>query len=199
MSDYQSVAPTTLALTLQDAKAHLNVSSTHDDSLITNYIKAATSMLETMTSRCFVTQTRVCKCDSFEDAKYVKNRRLYPDRSPLKSVSSVVYLDDNGTSTTMPSSDYVVSTGDNPGFIGEAYNATWPTVYPQPNAVTVTYVAGHSTVSSNVPQHVKQAIRMVVAGWYRNREPDITSGAVPKELEYSVKALLEPERQESYI
>lgn len=197
MADYQTIAPVPMALTLTEAKAQLNVSSTADDALITGYIKAATLLLENKTNRCFVAQTRVTKADSFDDSRYVQNRRLYPGRSPLKSVSSITYLDSNGVSTTLPSSDYVTDVNDKPGFIAEAYNATWPSVYPQPNSVTVTYVAGHSTVSSGVPENVKQAVRMVVGHWYRNREAVIT-GTISKEVELGVDALLEGEHVERY-
>lgn len=197
MSDYLSTAPTTTAITLQDAKSHLNVSSTADDALITSQIKAATLLLENKCSRCFVTQTRVLKADTFFDRRYAQNNRLYPVRSPLKSVTSIAYLDENGVSTTLPSSDYVVSTGDQPGFVAPSYNATWPDVYAQPNSVTITYVAGHSTVSSGVPENVKQAVRMVVGHWYRYREAVLT-GTISKEIEMGVDALLESEMRERY-
>ncbi len=49
MSDYQTTAPTTTAITLADAKAHLNVSTTYDDALIVSQIKAATQLLEDKT------------------------------------------------------------------------------------------------------------------------------------------------------
>lgn len=198
MSDVQATAPTTLALTLEDAKRHLNVTTDENDDTITSQIKAATLLLENRTNRCFVTQTRTLKFDHFYDCRYVRGRRIYPPRSPIRSTSmSLVYLSGTGVSTTMPSSDYVVSTGDTPGFVAEAYNATWPSVYPQPNSVTLTYITGHSTVSSGVPEHIKQAIRMVVAHWYRNRESVLT-GTISKEVEMGVDALLESERVEQY-
>jgi uncharacterized phiE125 gp8 family phage protein len=197
VSDYTSVAATTLAVTVQDAKLHLNVSSTEDDTLITSQVKAATLLLEQKTSRCFVTQTRVLKADSFGDCRYVQGQRVYPVRSPLKSVSSISYLDSGGATTVMPSSDYVVSTGDQPGYIAPSYNASWPDVYQQPNSVTVTYVAGHSTVSTGVPENVKQAVRMVVGHWYRNRE-SVLVGTISKEIEMGVDALLESEMRERY-
>lgn len=198
MSDIQSTAPTTLALTLAEAKQQLNVSSTADDALITRKIKAATTMLEDKTQRAFVTQTRTLKMDSFYDCRFVRGRRIYPPRSPIRSTGmSIVYLDSNGTSTTMPSSDYVVSTGDQPGHISEAYGATWPSVYPQANAVTVTYPVGHSTVSSGVPDKIKEAIGMVVGHLYRNREGVLT-GTISKEIELGVDALLMDEMVETY-
>lgn len=197
MADYQSVAPTTQAVTLEDVRAHLNVSSTADDVLIKSYVIAATNLLENKTSRCFVRQTRVLKADTFDDSRYVMGRRIYPPRSPISSVTSLAYLTSTGGSQTMPSSDYVVSTGDQPGYVAEAYNATWPTVYAQPNSVTLTYVAGHTSSSTGVPEHIKQAIRMVVAHWYRNRE-SVLVGTISKEVEFGVDALLEGEMVERY-
>jgi len=189
MADYLTTAPTTLALTLADAKLHLNVSSTADDALITSHIKAATRMLEDKTQRCFVTQTRTMKMIGFDDRRYVSGRLIRPVRSPLKSVSSISYVATDGTTTTLPSTDYVASTGDQPGAIGEAYNATWPATRSQLNSATITYVAGHSTVSSGVPEHIKQAVRMVVAHWYRNREA-VLQGTISKEIEFGIDALL---------
>lgn len=199
MADYTSTAATTLALTLAEAKAQMRVTHDREDDLIVDYIKAATRMLEDRTNRCFVTQTRTLKMDSFEDCRYVRGRRIYPARSPIKNSSgaSITYLDASGVSTTLASSDYVVSTGDMPGFFAEAYNATFPSVYPQPNSVTITYVAGHSTVSSGVPPHIKQAIRMVAEHWYRNRGAVLT-GTISKEIELGVDALLASEMVETY-
>lgn len=197
MSDVLTTAPTTLALTLADAKRHLNVSTTNDDAIITAYIKSATLLLENKYNRCFVTQTRTLKMDNYVDSRYVHGRRIYPMRSPLKSVSSGTYLDSAGVSQTLPSSDYIVSTGDKPGYICEAYNATWPATYPQKNAVTWTYVAGHSTVSTGVPENCKQAVRMVTEHFYRNRGSVLT-GTISKEIEFGVDALMEAEHVELY-
>lgn len=197
MADYQSVAPTTLALTLDDAKRQLNVTTDADDDLITSHIKAATKLLENRWNRCFVTQTRLLKMKTFYDPRYVIGRVIRPSRSPLKSVSSISYVASDGTTTTLPSSDYAYSIGDQPGEITEAYNATWPATRNTGNDVTVTYVAGHSTVSTGVPDEVKQAVRMVVAHWYRNREAAIT-GTISKEVEFGVDALGESEAVEGY-
>lgn len=197
MSDILTTAPTTLALTLADAKRHLNVSTTNDDAIITSHLKAATLLLENKANRCFVTQTRTLKMDNFVDMRYVHGRRIYPMRSPLKSVSSITYLDSAGASQTLASSDYIVSTGDKPGYIAEAYNATWPATYPQKNAITVTYIAGHSTVSTGVPENCKQAVRMVTEHFYRNRGAVLT-GTISKEIEFGIDALMEQEYVEQY-
>lgn len=197
MSDYTSTAATAIPVSISDVKEHLNITVSDDDALIDSYIKAATTMLEARTQRCFVAQTRVCKMQTFGDKRYVHDRVLYPVRSPLKSVTSIAYLNETGTNTTLPSSDYIVSTGERPGRISEAYNATWPDTYNVADDVTVTYVAGHSTVQSGVPDNIKHALKMLVGHWYRNREAVLT-GINSRDLEWSIDALLESEAMESY-
>ncbi len=197
MSDYTSVAATVKPITVAEAKSHLNVTHNEDDSLIDDYIGAATAMLEARTQRCFVTQTRVCKMDGFGDSRYVHGRTIYPPRSPLVSVSSISYLNGSGTTTTLASSDYIVQTGERPGRISEAYNATWPDTYGVENDVTVTYLAGHSTASASIPANIKQAVRMLVGHWYRNREASIV-GTASVEIVLGLDALLESERVEGY-
>jgi uncharacterized phiE125 gp8 family phage protein len=197
MSDVQSVAPTTVALTLKEAKDHLNVSSTNDDSLIQDYVSAATQLLEKRTNRAFVHQTRVCKFQSFTDSRYVRDQDIYLKMSPLSSVTSLVYVNASGTTTTMPTSDYTVMSNSRPGRISEAYNASWPGTRGHPEDVTITYVAGHSSASTGVPQNVKHAIRMLVGHWYRNRE-HVLVGTISGEVAMSIDALLESEQIETY-
>lgn len=197
MSDYTSVAATVKPLSVAEAKRHLNVTHNEDDSLIDDYIGAATAMLEQRTNRCFVTQTRICKLSGFDDPRYVHGREIFLPRSPVASVSSVVYLNSAGTSTTMSTSDYLVHADEKPGTISEGYNATWPATYGTANDVTVTYLAGHSTASASVPANVKQAVRMLVGHWYRNREAVLT-GTISKDIEFGLEALLEGEIVEGY-
>lgn len=200
MPDYMTTAPTTIPITLAEAKAHLNVSTTVDDALITAQIKAAAQYLEDKTRRCFIRQTRVTKCDGFGDTRYVHNRRLYPGRGPIVSVTSLKYVATDGTTTTISSSDYVVGTNDWPGFVAEADGASWPTPISQPNSVQLTYVAGIGTSggATSIPENVKQAVRLVVGHWYRNREAVMTSGAVSQEVQIGVNALLGSEMTEGY-
>src|SRR6185503_6851425 len=186
MSDVQTVAPTTLALTVQEAKRQLNLSTTDDDVLLEGQIKAATLLLENRCNRCFVNQTRALKMRTFLDSRYVHDRAIQPPRSPLNSTGlSIAYVATDGTTTTLASSDYRVGTGDFPGNISEEYGATWPNTRNVMNDVTVTYIAGHSTAATGIPWHIKQAIGMVVAHWYRNREAVFT-GSITKEIELGV-------------
>lgn len=196
MSDYQSVAPTMQPVTLTEAKAHLNVSHSDDDAVISDLVAAATLAVEQRTNRCFIHQTRVCKMRTFADQRYVHGRRIYLQRSPLSSVSSVQYVASSGTTTTLPTSDYIVRSEDMPGCISEAYNATWPDTRVYDDNVTITYVAGHTSSSTGVPANIKLAINQTVAHWYRNREA-VAEGTM-QELPFGIAMLLESEAIEHY-
>lgn len=197
MADYTSTAATIKALSVAEVKAHLNVTHTEDDSLLSDYIDAATKLLQDRCQRCFVEETRKLAMNGFADTRYVHDRVIYPPRSPVNSVSSIAYVNTAGTTTTLPSSDYIVSTHDKPCRISEAYGATWPATYGVANDVTVTYLTGSSTTTSGVPANVKQALRMLVAHWYRNRESALV-GTASVEMTWALDALLESEHVEGY-
>jgi uncharacterized phiE125 gp8 family phage protein len=198
MSDVLSSANSTYGLTLQEVRSHLNVSSTQDDALLTGYIRSAVLAIENRCNVQLMHSQRTLKMDGFSDSRYVSGRRIYPQRLPLVNATStqaVQYYDTAGALTTMPTSDYVWSTGG--GFIGEAYDATWPTAYAQPDSVIITYIAGHSSVSSGVPENIKLAAKQLIAHWYRNREAVLT-GTISKDLEWTVDSLLEGTYRERY-
>jgi uncharacterized phiE125 gp8 family phage protein len=198
MADYTYTAATILPVSLEDVKAHLNVSHATDDGLLDGYIRAATKMLEGRTNRCFVNQVRKLTMDSFVDGRYVSGNRIYPQRSPIANSSGVAisYVDSGGTTSTMPSSEYVVNFHEKPGHIALAYNESWPDCRVQPNSVTVTYTAGHGADAAAVPYTVKVAIQQIVAHWYRNREA-VTEQSM-SQLPLALDALLESEHLETY-
>jgi len=169
MSDLQTVAPTTTPITLAEAKEHLNVSTTADDALIARLVEAATTLLENENNRAFINQTRSLKLDDFQNGLHTHDRRIRPPFSPVSSITSIIYTASDGTSTTMPSTDYVLSKGQ-PGAISEAYNATWPDVRQQADTVTITYVVGHGSTQSSIPEGIRHAVSVMVADMYRNRE-----------------------------
>lgn len=72
------------------------------------------------------------------------------------------------------------------------YGQTWPSTLDTPDAVAITYWAGNPLVAG-IGEREKQAIDMLTAHWYRNREAVLT-GTISKEVEFSVARLLGPRR-----
>lgn len=160
-----SVAPAEEPVSLAEAKLHLRVDDTADDDLITALIVAARQRFESVTWRSLITQTLVLTLDEWPDDNCIKL-----PRPPLVSVSSVQYTDEDGNTSTFSSSNYLVSTAGEPGAIVLKSNADWPTATLQTvDGVSVTYVAGYGG-TEDVPQIIKQALLMLVAHWYENRE-----------------------------
>ncbi len=168
----QTVAPLIEPVSLAEAKLHLRVEEavTEEDALITTLIEAAREDVESFTGRQLCVATWAYTLDAFP-------ARMKLPRPPLISVSSIQYVDSNGETQTVSTDDYVVYTNTEPGRIGLAYNATWPTTRRIPDAVTVTYLAGYDPGGSSasddadeVPARAKAAIKLLVADMFEHRE-----------------------------
>jgi len=180
-------APATEPVTLTEAKAHCRVDYTDDDTLITSLIVAAREYCEEITRRAFITQTWDYKKDRF------KGDEIDLPKGPLISVTSVKYIDNTGTEQTLATSEYDVRTyTSEQGEIGLAFSKFWPVVRAVDDAVTIRFVAGYGA-ASDVPQAIKQAMLMLIAHWYENRE-SVIAGITASNVPQAVDMLLAPHR-----
>ena len=170
-------------VTLDEAKRQIRQNIPDDDLELNLMIKAARKFCETKIARQFVTATRKLWLDKFPD-------EIRLPRSPLQSVTTVEYIDVNGTLTTLATADYTVSQAASPGRVMPAHGKSWPSTRAIIEAVRVTYVAGYGLAVA-VPETIKLAILKVVAGAYRDRES--TDFEQVYETDPSVKALLATE------
>lgn len=189
--------PSEEPVSLAEAKSHLRVDVSDDDTLIEGLIKAARIYVENATRRALVTQTWQLDLDDWPSAGKMPTAtdEIALPRPPLGSVTSVVYVDSDGDSNTFSADDYDVDTVTEPGRIVLGYGKTWPTATLRPmSPIAVTYVAGYGD-AADVPQHVKQMMLMLLAHWYENREATITgAGVVASPVPFAVESLLWLER-----
>ncbi len=174
-------AVTSDPVSLAEAKAHLRVTEGDEDALIVSYLIAARQYVEDYTGRQLSLVTYDFKMDDELCSEIVL------PRPPLVSVTSVTYVDINGATQTLSSSLYRVDTGILFGRIVPAYQATYPSVRVQPDAVTVRFQAGYS----QIPEPIRMAILLLVGQWYDNRSA-VTVGATVNEVPFAVVALLSP-------
>lgn len=175
----------TLAVSLADMKRHVRITGANDDSLLTDYILSATRLIEQRTNRIMINTT----ITGTWDALPLDGDCIILPKSPLSSVTSIVYTDTDGASQTWSSANYVVDTNVEPGRVRLAYQQDWPTLRSSPNALVVTYVVGYGSSESDVDTHVKHAIRMTVGHWFENRESVVT-GTISTELPEGITHLL---------
>lgn len=176
-----SSAPATEPVTVNDARKHCRIFTNDEDGMIEGWIVAARRYCESYLDRQLVSATWLLKFSEFPEVIYVP-------RPPLVSVTSISYVDTAGAAQTLSASAYEVKTPTKAqGRIELADGYSWPSI----RSATVTYVAGYGSASA-VPQTIKHAIYMLVAGWCEHRE-GILQGSISKELEFGVCALLDCE------
>ena len=165
-------------VSLAEAKQHLRVDGGDDDLLIGSLITAARQAAETKTGRQLITARWKLLLDAFpgplmqsaSGASFsLPGHAILLAKCPVQSVVSIEYLDMNGTTQVMPSSDYVLDAACEPARLTPAFGKTWPPTLPQMGAVSVTFDAGYGTASA-VPEGLKSWIKLRVGSLYGHRE-----------------------------
>lgn len=171
-----TTAPAKEVWTLNEVKNYLKVDTSADDTLITTLLQSAREVAERYLNQALITQTITEKLDRLSSPV------IYLSVSPVIAVSSFQYANSQNTTQTYDAANYVVDTFDKPARLSVAYGKTWPTLYGNINDVTITYTAGYSTEPSGVPMQIRQAVLMMVADGYDNREDYIKK--LPTASEY---------------
>lgn len=166
--------PAVETVSLVEAKSHAIINVVDDDPDVLMYIKLARRYAEDRTGRVFVHQTWKEYWDAFPD-----DEELRLSKSPVSSITSIKYVDTDGVEQTIDAADYQTDLISEPCRIMPAYNESWPTVRGDTlNAITVEFVAGYGAAASSVPERFKMAIKLLVAHWYRMREPTTLGPAI---------------------
>ena len=175
-----TTAPTELPVTMSEVKAWLRETDANQDPEIASALRSAMDILDGpngLLNRALCTQTLQYTMDLFPSYGwwgygYFRSAFELP-LSPVQSVSSITYLDENGASQTLASSGYrVLNTGAETRRcrVELAYGESWPTTREIEQAVTVTYVAGFGARNA-VPEKYRQLILAMVKEIYDHRDP----------------------------
>ncbi len=146
-----SIPPATdpiLALDL--AKTHLRVRHSHEDTDITDLVAEGTGIIERRTGRCLAPRTGLV----YRRSHFPRRGAIALPRGPVTSVTSIQYVDPNGTTQTLITTD--ITTGV-PGLIGEP-DSGWPVTAERTSAVTITYDAGYAV--GECPRNLVRALKL---------------------------------------
>lgn len=172
-------------LSLTDAKLHLRVDHSDEDSLIGACITASRQYVEARINRVLVTSTLTLTQDRFPCLSGV----IEINRCPVQTVTSVQYVDTDGVTQTLSASLYTLDATSEPARLVPAYTQWWPTTRGHIHDVTVTFTAGYGAASA-VPEGIKSAMRLLVQQFYDQRAPIAIGGAV-NEFNFSGTSVVE--------
>jgi phage conserved hypothetical protein, phiE125 gp8 family len=174
-------------VTLDQAKAHLRVDHAEDDELIEGLVAAATQWIDAPAGwlgRAIGRQTLEVTVDGLCDAGVALP---FP---PISAVESVTYLDAAGEEAILADTAWRIGGTSLRPLLLPARGVSFPAVATGGDSVTVRIVCGWPT--DEVPRPIRQAILLMVGGWYEDREATSREGrsAVP----FGVEGLLSPFR-----
>lgn len=175
-------AVATEPVTRTEAKVHLRVDSTADDTLIDGLITAAREFAEHYTNRALAEQTLEMALDCFPDDE---DDTIKLSRPPVTSITSIKYTDTAGTEQTIANTAYALSAYGDSRTVAPTFGNYWPSTQDIPDAVRIRYVCGVTA-----PKAAKSAILLLIGHLYENRET-VNIGNIASELPLSTRSLLD--------
>lgn len=181
------IEPPAPVVTLEEAKRHLVIDADlqDDDILIESLVAAATAWLDGPAG--WLNRALGVQVLEWQRCDWPSNREALPF-PPEIEIISISYIDPAGAVQNWPVPDPL-------------YFENMPAVRGRDGDVKIRYRAGYGSQSAETPDNwtnaipapIKTAILMLVAQWYRTREP-IAIGDQPYTLPFTVEALLSPYR-----
>lgn len=186
MTAQHSLEPITLA----EAKAHLRVTSSADNTYIESLIKVAREKVEDDTGRAYVQADYEVLMTGF------CSDGIKLPRSPIIEVAEIRYRDPDAAWQEMDLDDVTIDGG----VPAEIHADTWPDTYKNGAVVGIEYRAGLEgtgtspdiDISAKVPLKIKQAMLLIIAHLYDNRAA--ASALELKYLPFGYEALIASER-----
>lgn len=157
--------PAKTPISIDELSRHLRLLNTDGDTKqeLEAMIKAATFYIERQNSIALITQTWQYLLDGF------KTREIVLPVWPVLSITSIQYYDTDNAQQTFSSANYRLGKRiDDMGIVQLNTDASWPSVYDRTGAVTITFVAGYGASPSSVPDHIRQALKILAGHFWQN-------------------------------
>tara|TARA_Y100000310_G_scaffold239557_1_gene243187 strand:- start:3339 stop:3956 length:618 start_codon:yes stop_codon:yes gene_type:complete len=172
-------------ITTATAKAHLRVDHSDEDDLIDRLVLSAISAIEARSGVAMIPQVVELRTRRFPNPL----GHLALPYSPVRSITSVKYLDEDLAEQTVDTDVYAIDDAARPARVFLASQSeAWPTLcVSRPDAVRVRYEAGPSE-AGNVHSDLISAALLLVGHLYEHRQSVAASSMA--EVPMSVGALI---------
>jgi uncharacterized phiE125 gp8 family phage protein len=187
MSSILLSGPAIEPISLAEAKAYLRVEHDDDDDVIAALIAGARVHVEAQTRRALITQSWRIIRDSWPG-----DGRIAILPAPLRELLAARVYKLDGSTQALDVAVFAADVASAPAALAFASGAL-----PAPGRVVggieLDIEAGYGDDASDVPEALRQAIRILVAHWYENRGLIAPGGAVAV-IPQSAAALIAPYR-----
>jgi uncharacterized phiE125 gp8 family phage protein len=184
-----TAAPAAEPISLAEAKAHLRIDADDEDALLGSLIVAARAFVEKSLAGALITQ----EWSLFLDA-WPRGGTVTLPIGPVQDVAAVRVYDPDDVPADVDEEGYSVDTLSEPARL--ALSASGVQLLPARllNAYEIAFTAGYGDEASDVPDPIRQALKLLVAHWFEHREP-VVLGEAPQEVPSTIASLLSPYRR----
>ncbi|MFC4625430.1 head-tail connector protein, partial [Daeguia caeni] len=157
LAPVRTVAPATMPVSLNEAKAHLRVDHDDQDDLISAQIRAATAYLDGyagILGQALITQTWRQEFGRFAD-------HLPLPLAPVIAIVSISYFDTGNVVQTLDAGVYDLFADARGAHVALRPGQSWPATFRRADAVSIIFTAGYGAVA-DVPEPIRQAILLIV-------------------------------------
>jgi len=157
--------PASEPVSLVEMKAYLRIDDSNEEALITSLITAARLHVETHLSIATLTQSWSIFLDDWPSSSQVEI-----PISPLISVDLVNLYDEAGAATLLDAENYYIETASRVPRLVRTGTGIWPKPERKASGIEMQITVGYGPAADDVPQNLRQAIMILVAHWFENRE-----------------------------
>jgi uncharacterized phiE125 gp8 family phage protein len=181
-------APASEPVTLAEAKAHLRVDGSAEDTLIASLIITSRLHVEAALGLALITQS----WSYFIDA-WPRSPQLSLPLRPVQSIGAVKLYAADESVAIVPTDTYLLDGAATPARLVHRGSHPWPKPGRTANGIEIAFVAGYGNSAAFVPAPIRQAILLLVAHWHEHREP-VAIGEANASVPSMVSDLLQPYR-----
>lgn len=187
-------SPAVEPVTVAEAKAHLRIDGTAEDTLIASLVVTSRLHVEAAAALALVTQGWSWFLDAWPPGPPGRSGHAVklPLR-PVQSIAAVRLYDDSASATTLDPATYFLDGAAAPPRLVRHSALPWPRSGRIANGIEIAFIAGFGPTAADVPAPIRQAILLLVAHWYEHRSP-LEEGAHAAPLPTMVSELLAPYR-----
>ncbi|MGK2873760.1 MAG: head-tail connector protein [Alphaproteobacteria bacterium] len=201
-------APAVEPVSEAEARAHMRVDSEEELALMLGYMRAARQAVESWTGRALISQNWRWMLDAWPHARGTRwwdgvrqgamsagaARYIEVPKAPLLSVTAVTLFDDADQSVVWPVENYFADTASAPGRLVLRNSAPVPQPQRAASGLQIDFTCGYGAAPGDVPEPLRQAVLMLAAHYFENREVLQGADGGANMLVLGVPALLAPYR-----